>query len=464
MHFLDFGAWPRADKAGCRQLTILEERLEKAEALLRTHFTETQLAEMMNGPATPAPPGRNVPTYPKASSSETAAGAPPPPLPPHNLIAVAELPRLMPSAAGSMGSYELAPSVAGDFEWNEQESSWSSTHGPGVDLVGEDPSQTIMDGMASLSLGERRGYLGAVSGAALLRQILSARKDGQQNEAEPPPQNLESLFQQHPDHPQWFRTQSMLTKVVVEHLIDSFFAMYHPTFPIIHEPTFRAQYAGTLPRPDKEKWNTLANILAALGSFVSSNCADATDLPIFQAAQKSLFADNLEVGNLTLVQAFALSANYLQKRNKPNSGYNYGGLAVRLGIGLGLHKEFEGDTISPMKMEIRRRAWWALCVLDVGATITYGRPLTWPQAGVEAALPRNIHETVGIITTPREDPLMLTLVGSYIRHCNLPTRCGWANAIHLCPSPGSLPCRHNEHLQPTHYWPLPISRRASRSG
>jgi hypothetical protein len=48
-------------------------------------------------------------------------------------------------------------------------------------------------------------------------------------------------------------------------------------------------------------------------------------------------------------------------------------------------------------MEMRRRVWWTLCVLDVGATITYGRPLNWPQAGVEAALPRNVHEEVRVV-------------------------------------------------------------------
>lgn len=296
---------------------------------------------------------------------------------------------LTPEDAAS--SYEIAPSVADDFEWDEQESSWSMH-----DSLQDAGEKSIMDGMASLSVGDRRGYLGSVSGAALLRQILSSRKDGDDSENQVPQQQLESMFQRHPDHSQWFRSQAMLTKVAVENLIDAFFIFYHPTFSIVHEPTFRAQYAGTLPRPDNQKWNTLANIIASLGSFASSNCHDATDLPIFQAAQKSLFADNLEVGNLTLVQSFALSATYLQKRNKPNTGYNYGGIAIRLGIGLGLHKEFEGGNISPLQMEIRRRAWWVLCILDVGATITYGRPLNWPQAGVEAALPKNIHEEVGI--------------------------------------------------------------------
>ncbi|OBT38698.1 hypothetical protein VE00_10647 [Pseudogymnoascus sp. WSF 3629] len=390
-----------------KQLTILEERLEKAEALLRSHFTEAQLAEMMDGAAAVRPALGSVPQYPSSSSMTPSSH--------HHIPALEALPsglseatsssylagtsQLVPgielgiepgSGAGhSAGSYELAPSLANDFEWNE--SSWTA-YGPTMDAGDSEAPQDIVDGMASLSVGDHRGYLGAVSGAALLRQILSARKDGEGAEASVPPQHFESLFQQQTDQTQWYRSQSILTRVVVGNLIDAFFTFYHPTFPIVHEPTFRAQYAGTLPRPDKENWNTLANILAALGSFASSNCSDATDLPIFQAAQKSLFADNLEVGNLTLVQAFGLSATYLQKRNKPNTGYNYGGVALRLGIGLGLHKEFEQGNLPPLQMEIRRRVWWTLCVLDVGATITYGRPLNWPQAGVETALPMSIHE------------------------------------------------------------------------
>lgn len=410
----------------CRQLTILEERLEKAEALLRSHFSQEQLQEMMDGTvsttattaaAAPTPatatgvtPASTTIQSPHGFTSTLPSGQEPLPS-----IPVAPAQARNPNVLGiapptTADSYEqgggslVAPSVVDDFEWDETDSSWSAygTGAEGSGSGGDTSTQAIMDGMASLSVGARRGYLGAVSGAALLRQILSARKDGD-SPADPssngistaPAEQFESLFQQEPDQQShWYRAQSMLTRVAVENLIDAFFTLYHPTFPIVHEPTFRAQYAGTLPRADKERWNTLANIMAALGSFAGSNCADATDLPIFQAAQRSLFAANLEAGNLTTVQAFGLSATYLQKRNKPNTGYNYGGIALRMAIGLGLHKEFEEGYISPLQMEIRRRVWWTLCILDVGATITYGRPLNWPQAGIEAALPKNIHEEV----------------------------------------------------------------------
>ncbi|KAJ4186290.1 hypothetical protein NW767_012710 [Fusarium falciforme] len=401
-----------------RHVTILEERLEKAEALLRRHYTDSQIAELMDGGEAAVPGPASLPTVTpncSATSPPQSLAQPPAPAPDARpsmsttaslVTLTSDISQLAPCTdlgvnagplPGSQATaYEIAPTLADSFEWNEQEVSWG-TYDPsrwsGMDSLNGDSTQTIMDGMAALTVGDHnRGYLGAVSGAALLRQILSAHPDGEEVDVEVALHQIESLFQQHSDHSRWFRTQAMLTRVAVENLIDAFFALYHSTFPIVHEPTFRAQYAGTLPCTNKDHWNILANILAALGSFASSNAADATDLPIFQAAQKSLLSDNLEVGNLTLVQAFGLSANYLQKRNKPNSGYNYGGLALRLAIGLGLHKEFEGDSISPLQREIRRRAWWCLCVLDVGATITYGRPLSWPQAGVEAALPQNIHE------------------------------------------------------------------------
>lgn len=259
---------------------------------------------------------------------------------------------------------------------------------------GDASFQSIMDGMASLTVGERRGYLGAVSGAALLRQVLSTDPDNQMLQTESHRQQLNTMFQQRSDSSQWYQTRSLLTRVALENLFDAFFMFYHPTFPIIHEPTFRAQYANILPRHDNEKWLTLANIIAALGSFASTNSADATDVWVFQEAQKSLFADNLEVGTLTQVQAFALSATYLQKRNKPNTGYNYSGIALRLAIGLGLHKVHETAQADQLRVEIRRRVWWTLCVLDVGATVSYGRPLTWPTAGVETPLPKNMHDEV----------------------------------------------------------------------
>lgn len=301
----------------------------------------------------------------------------------------------------------LPPAADDDFEWDERESSWNLSDSGGrnfaLDSGIEIDVPKLSDGMATLAADSNTGFFGSVSGAALLRLIWmsTANTDGAAEKSDKRDEHrkyLEQLFEhQSIDHPSpslWLRTQPLLTRAVIDTLVDAYFALYHPTFPILHEPTFREQYSKLDGRPGGSTWNILASLVAALGSFVSSTCSDDTDITLFNAVKARLSIESLETGNLTLVQAFAMAANYLQKRNRPNSGYNYGGIALRLAISLGLHKEFHGWETTLLKKEIRRRVWWSLCVLDVGSTVTYGRPLNWPQVGIEAALPLNIHEEV----------------------------------------------------------------------
>lgn len=299
---------------------------------------------------------------------------------------------------------ESLPAADDDFEWDERESSWNLAEPGGDTSVSQGGLDTeipkITDGMATLTANDSNaGFLGSVSGSALLRLIwMGAGAEETTDPSNERRKTLDQLFNQrsgeYPSASTWLRAQPMLTRAMVDTLIDAYFALYHPTFPILHEPSFREQYARLSGRVSRSTWHTLANLVAALGSFVSSTSSDDTHATLFNAVKANLSVDSLETGSITLVQTFAMAANYLQKRNRPNSGYNYGGIALRLAISLGLHKEFRGWQTTPFKKEIRRRVWWSLCVLDVGATVTYGRPLNWPQVGVDIPFPLNIHEKV----------------------------------------------------------------------
>jgi transcriptional regulatory protein GAL4 len=423
-----------------RHLTEVEERLERAETILKSLFTDAQVSHMLDhgtinfsGISTSAD-GPLLATDTTSSTQDGSSSGRPEPLAGQSFAAEgfdqlsdqqslgdAELfrsrsatdqgPRgvILASESGTGKlplPFESAPSAEDDFEWDEQESSWSVPDPEGRSAVvdsTEGDVHKVMDGMATLSVGDSQsGYVGITSGAALLRLIWMNTDDGSErdiDERNARRKYLEGLFNRRQSEsllpPPWLRTQPSLTRAVVDTLVDAYFKLYHPSFPILHEATFRAQLSNTTPLHSRSTWHILANVVVALGSFVSSTCSSDTDTTIFRATKERLSIGVLEAGNLTLVQIFGLAANYLQKRNRPNSGYNYGGLALRLAIGLGLHKEFDGWKIDPLKMEIRRRVWWSLCVLDVGATITYGRPLNWPQVGVETALPLNIHEQVG---------------------------------------------------------------------
>jgi transcriptional regulatory protein GAL4 len=75
----------------------------------------------------------------------------------------------------------------------------------------------------------------------------------------------------------------------------------------------------------------------------------------------------------------------------------------RVALGIGLHKEFATWRSKPLMLEMRRRVWWALYVFDVGACITFSRPLDSPEGGVEVNLPLNVHDT-DITASTRQTP------------------------------------------------------------
>ncbi|KAL4904290.1 hypothetical protein BDW74DRAFT_178870 [Aspergillus multicolor] len=299
------------------------------------------------------------------------------------------------SESRSMGTTALSletPPSSTNFEWDER--------------AGGDK---FVDGMASLtSRSNEGGYLGSASGAALLR--LTDTRNGEGSD-ESNGNSSEPVFT--PSIPFVLNTMSQL-----EPFVDAYFRVYHCSYPIVHEATFRAQFMEILPRPSGNSWQVLLFVISALGVFTSSTATTQTtiDLALFDAAKERLSIDVLETGNLVLVQALTLISNYLQKRNKPNSGYNYMGLARRVAMGIGLHKEFPTWDASLLTLEMRRRVWYCLYIFDIGAMITFSRPLDFPVEGVDVRLPTNAHDsdiTVATRQPPRPSPE--TTIYSHLR-------------------------------------------------
>lgn len=136
----------------------------------------------------------------------------------------------------------------------------------------------------------------------------------------------------------------------------------------------------------------LKNMVLAIGAFTGELNNKNADFHFYRNASRSLSMDVLQRGSLSLVQAIALMANYLQKRNKPNSGFTFLGVALHMAQGIGLHREFSDTAISAFTMEIRRRVWWTLFIFDSGARLTFGRP-TMLLGGINIQLPRNLEDT-----------------------------------------------------------------------
>ncbi|KAH7121758.1 lactose regulatory protein LAC9 [Dactylonectria estremocensis] len=237
---------------------------------------------------------------------------------------------------------EAVPEEADGFDWQED--------------VNE-----LADGMAALSVAPSgTGYLGSTAGVFFLRRHV-------------PP----SLLNQAETSSRV--SQSVASRQVMEQLIDSYFAVYHRTYPFVHEATFRAQFHEVLPQPQQRSWQMLLHTILALGAWCLNDSQSELDDGLYHRAlsfgeDESLFAS----ANLTFVQALVLLSNLSQKRNKPNTGSNLLGLATRMALSLGLHRELPNWDISLLQREMRRRVWWGLYIFDSGASTTFGRPILLP--------------------------------------------------------------------------------------
>ncbi|EDP53059.1 hypothetical protein AFUB_042300 [Aspergillus fumigatus A1163] len=164
--------------------------------------------------------------------------------------------------------------------------------------------------------------------------------------------------------------------------MDAFFLNYHTSYPFVHEATFKAQFYEQVPRPHGQAWQILLNTILALGAWSIGDDNSDLDITFYQEARSHLQQVSVfETGNLTLILALLLLSNYAQKRNKPNTGWNFLGLAVRMAMSLGLHKEFPGWKISLLQREMRRRLWWGCVYIRqwCGENLWAAYPLTRGQ-------------------------------------------------------------------------------------
>ena len=185
-------------------------------------------------------------------------------------------------------------------------------------------------------------------------------------------------------------------------MIDAYFVNYHTSYPFVHEATFRAQYFEVVPRPEQRAWQMLFYTILALGAWSLGEGHDQLEENFYRKASSFWHDQSIfETASLSLVQALVLISNFVQKRNKPNTGWNYLGVAVRMALSLGLHRELPEWNISLLQREMRRRLWWGLFIFDSGASVTFGRAVLLPEKGaIDVKHVLNVHDAVSSSTLP----------------------------------------------------------------
>ncbi|GAA5828526.1 hypothetical protein JCM11251_000835 [Rhodosporidiobolus azoricus] len=245
------------------------------------------------------------------------------------------------------------------------------------------------DGFGALTVGEgghESGYLGSLSGAALLQFLQKSAPEvnlapkGSGKSVASPSSTVGSTL--------------ALTPEQSDRYVSAYFRIFHLQYPLVHEASFRAQLADIIPRPGGAGWSLLHAVILGIGSMCVTGDSDATDaLGLYERATAAVNGALFETPSLTAVQAFVLLGNYAQKLNHPSAGSIFLGIALRMAINLGMHCEASGKTLSPFEQEMRRRLWWGLYCFDSGAQLTFGHPSTLPIAGVDVLPMLNVQDS-----------------------------------------------------------------------
>jgi len=77
-------------------------------------------------------------------------------------------------------------------------------------------------------------------------------------------------------------------------------------------------------------------------------------------------ADFLNSPDIILVQAFIIFLFLVRRHDSPRFVWMITGLLIRMAQSLGLHRDgSQFNHLTPYEIEMRRKAWWAVCMLDL---------------------------------------------------------------------------------------------------
>ncbi|CAK7210185.1 hypothetical protein SCUCBS95973_000693 [Sporothrix curviconia] len=112
------------------------------------------------------------------------------------------------------------------------------------------------------------------------------------------------------------------------------------------------------------------------------------------ALEQGLSKSNFLISSdLVTLQAFVLLLVLVRKQEDTRLAWTLTGLAIHIGHSIGLHRDGTNfSNLSPFETEMRRRLFWALCILDMRCAEDQGTDLTILEQGVDTMPPLNIND------------------------------------------------------------------------
>lgn len=287
----------------------------------------------------------------------------------------------------------------------------------------------ITDDINALSLSVRKSssYLGISSVMAVLRVILwldpgaqdyfTRTPDVSNVPSREPSISPDEEFDSETSDKSRERTPSAWSEIP---LINAYFDYVHPFVPLLDEQYFRNTYIAQ--KRKDPRWLLLLNTVLALGGMAAaSSCEDLGHVVHWRRASQYLTVETLGSIHIETVQALSLLGGYyLHYLNKPHVANNLMGATLRIATALGLHRDYPEAMKSKSAgktaytIEMRRRVWWNLFIMDAWHGAALGRPSMGRTSIAISAKPPT--ETI------EGSAALLSIVQENIRFCTISTK------------------------------------------
>lgn len=164
------------------------------------------------------------------------------------------------------------------------------------------------------------------------------------------------------------------SKSVVDRLLDAYFTHINPTFPIVDQDLFLAQYQARDPHNPPSLLLLHAMLVAGAHVLYDHTERDAQKALFFRRA-KTLFDARFERNRDIVVQAaLLLTWHSDDAEDVVANSWHWVGVAARTAMGLGMHRDADKSKLVPHNKRMWRRVWWLLFQFDVLVSLQYGRP------------------------------------------------------------------------------------------
>jgi transcriptional regulatory protein GAL4 len=101
---------------------------------------------------------------------------------------------------------------------------------------------------------------------------------------------------------------NLANTATLDSLIDAYFMWYNPSYPVLHEKTFREKHQNRKQIHPRSSWHPIFFLVLAIGHWILAEGSEAEPSPsgYYTAARSRMSMRMLESGTLQNVQAFLL--------------------------------------------------------------------------------------------------------------------------------------------------------------